>query len=375
MGESDRCTVGVVGAGQLARLMVEAADEATSLVVLATSSEEPAAQRAPFELGSSVDRNALRALAARSDVVTFDHELVNLEDVTALEAEGVTVRPSSAALRYAVDKSFQRERLAEAGIAVPNFRVVRHPREIADALAAFAGPVVVKLARGGYDGRGVFFPDERVDALVTQLLHDGPVVVEERLDLRAEYAQVLVVSVAGETVAYPLVRTIQADGMCVETQYPSGLDDELAAQIERESRRVAALVAPVGVLAVEWFLTSRGPLVNELALRPHNTAHWTIEGTTAGQFLQHLRAVSGRPLAPVTPVRPATVMVNLVGGPAPTDFSVATETNVAVHDYAKTWRPARKLGHVTVLADTVEDAHVQAWEYARRIGSGAKEAR
>ncbi len=375
-GARREVTVGVVGAGQLALMMGEAKDGVgVRLVVLAASPEDPAIAVADEVLfGTGFDESALRALAARSDVVTFDHELVDLDVLGRLEGEGAVVRPRAAALRFAVDKAHQRRALAGAGLPVPRFAVLDRYADATRALDALDAPVVVKRARGGYDGRGVAFPAGRDEALATiaAWAGTGEVLVEERLDLVGEAALVLARSPDGALAPYPLVDTRQANGMCVETRYPSRVGADLLAEAASLAERVAAAVEPIGIMAIEFFVTPRGLSVNEVALRPHNTAHWTIEGTTQGQFAQHLRAVAGLALAPVAVTAPSAVMVNLVGAPSP-PASTPTVAGVVVHDYAKAWRPGRKLGHVTALGDDPDEVRVRAWESARLLGAPAEE--
>ncbi len=369
-------TVGVVGAGQLALMMGEARSAAgVRLTVLAASPEDPAVAVADEVLyGTGFEESALRELAARCDVVTFDHELVDLDALGRLVAEGVAVRPGPAALLFAVDKAHQRRALAAAGLPVPRFSVASTGDDLDRVLEAVEGPVVVKRARGGYDGRGVAFPEGRGEARATLAAWagEGEVLVEERLELVGEAALVLVRSLDGALTPYPLVDTRQAEGMCVETRYPSRVGPALKEEAAALGARVAETVEPVGVLAIEYFVTADGLVVNEVALRPHNTAHWTIEGTTADQFAQHLRAVAGLALAPVEATSPCAVMVNLVGGASPPQPTPAVD-GVYVHDYAKAWRPGRKLGHVTALGDDPEETRVRAWESARRLGAPTEE--
>jgi 5-(carboxyamino)imidazole ribonucleotide synthase len=353
-----------VGGGQLALMMGEAAEAAgVRLHVLGAPGDPAAATCEEFLVGGPRDAAALARLAEGVDVVTFDHELVDLAQVADL-ARRVAVRPSAAALAFASDKAHQRRVLSGAGFAVPEFRVVADPAD--EALAQLARAVgerfVVKSARGGYDGRGVWFVDglDATRRLVGELASE--VVVEERLDLLGEAAQVVVRGATGEVLAYPLVSTIQRDGMCVETSYPSSLGDEAAAEAARIGARLAKLTGVAGVLAVELFVTDRGLVVNELATRPHNTAHWTIEGCATSQFENHLRAVAGLPLGPVEPVVEAAVMVNVVGGDEPADPDAARALpGIALHDYAKAWRPGRKIGHVTAVGDDVDLVRVRAW--------------
>jgi 5-(carboxyamino)imidazole ribonucleotide synthase len=357
-----------------------ARDVGVHVTVLATSLDDAAvATTDAVVIGSPTDEAALRELASHVDVITFDHELVDLALLSELEADGVHVRPSSAALHFAVDKAFQREAFSAAGIAVPRFLVVTSVSD--ERLTAFLDelrdPPVVKASRGGYDGRGVAFASSRAEALrdVTEMSLRGPVVVEERQDLIGEVAQLVVRAVDGAMSFYPVVTSVQRAGMCAEVRYPSDLDAALLEEAHQLSAKVADVVAGVGVLAVEYFVTAEGLLVNEVALRPHNTGHWTIEGVTTSQFAQHLRAVSGQRLGEVTPLAPFAVMVNVVGAQEPGSLEAARLVEgTYVHDYGKSWRPGRKLGHVTALGDEPDGPHVRAWDGARAYGTVNREA-
>ena len=362
-------------------MMGEASREAgVEVTVLAHALDEPAAATcASVVLGGATDLDALRELASRVEVITFDHELVDLEQLATLESEGSVVRPSSSALRFAVDKAFQRRAFRDAGLPVPDFLVVRtsHDEGLGAFLDGLDGPPVVKTSRGGYDGRGVAFPITREEALqlVDEMGAAGEVVVEERLNLRGEVAHLVVRFVDGALSFYPVVTSVQRDGMCVEVRFPSDLDEATSRAAHELTRRVADLVRGVGVLAVEYFVTDEGLVINEVALRPHNTGHWTIEGASTSQFAQHLRAVSGRAPGDVDATSPFAVMVNVVGGPEPGSLDAArTVEGVAVHDYGKSWRPGRKLGHVTALGDEPLGPHVRAWSSARAYGTVTEEA-
>ena len=372
--------VGVVGAGQLARMMGEASrDVGVTVTVLANALDDSAvATSHAAMLGAADDERALRELAGRVDVVTFDHELVDLDLLERLEADGVVLRPSSAALRFAVDKAFQRRTFHDAGIAVPRFLVVRSSRD--DRLDPFLNSVitspVVKVARGGYDGRGVGFPSTRGETyeIIDDFANAGEVVVEERLELTSEVAQLVATAVDGSMAHYPLVTTVQREGMCVEVRFPSDVNDASLLEARQLSERVARLVRGVGVMAIEYFVTPKGLVVNEVALRPHNTGHWTIEGVATSQFVQHLRAVSGQSLGDVTPLTSNAVMVNVVGANEPGSLDAARGVgDTFVHDYGKSWRPGRKLGHVTALGDEPTGPHVRAWDSARAYGTATRE--
>ena len=359
--------------------MGDAAHEAgVILTVLATSPEDSAVATADAVLiGAADDARSLDELAARVDVVTFDHELVDLEQVAALEARDVVVRPSWRALRYAVDKGLQRRAFDVAGIPLPRFIVVTSAKD--PMLKGFldgVGTPVLKAARGGYDGRGVLFPQSRDETLsmIDELAASTSVVVEERLNLRGELALVVVRGASGEFASYPLVSTVQSRGMCVEVRFPADVDASTQLEAHRLGKKIANLIGAVGVLAIEFFVSDAGLVVNEIALRPHNTGHWTIEGARTSQFTNHLLAVSGRALGPTEPIVASAVMVNVVGAEVPGSIERARDVPGAhVHDYGKSWRPGRKLGHVTVVGDDPEAAHVRAWESARAYGTGTRE--
>lgn len=369
-------TLGVIGGGQLALMMGQAANEADVNLVVLSSSKDDAARASIDRVieGLPTDERAIRELGEMVDIITFDHELVDLELLTKLEKEGLSFRPSPASLRYSVDKAFQRQRFLQSGLPVPAFVVGR--RHDSPNIVAFLDShpaVVVKAARGGYDGRGVVVPDSReeAEATITAFGEHVDVVVEERLSLLSECAQMIARGVNGETVVYPVVTSVQRDGMCEETLFPSDVENQ--GIITGLTQTIAESIGLVGVMAVEYFITARGILINEVALRPHNTGHWTIEGTSSSQFDNHLRTVSGEPPRPFTIQSPAAVMVNLVGGDSPNNLGAATGmANVFLHDYGKTWRPGRKMGHVTALGEDVASARMRAWKCA--VAYGAKGA-
>jgi len=370
--------VGVIGAGQLARMMGEVASSVgVSITVLAHSLDEAAVATCDHVvLGDATDPLALDALARSVDVVTFDHELVSLDQIAELEHRGVVVRPSARALRFAVDKAYQRRALFEAGVPVPRFVVVTGASD--SRLMAFLDerdePPVIKIARGGYDGRGVFFPVDREEALRTVERLGVEVVVEERLALESEVAQLMARGVDGTVVLYPLVTTVQSDAMCAEVRFPAEVTRDVEIQATQLGQQLASLINVVGLLAIEFFVTSEGLVVNEVALRPHNSGHWTIEGAATSQFENHLLAVSGQALGAATPTARCAVMVNIVGPETPSNLEAALRVDgVHVHDYGKSWRPGRKLAHVTALGDDVTSVHVQAWKGARAYGTRTRE--
>ena len=369
-----------MGAGQLARMMGEAShDVGVSITVLAAAPDDPAVATCDHVvLGEAHDVAAIDRLSEVVDVITFDHELVDLDHLALLESRGVVIRPSSTSLRFAVDKAFQRQELEAAGLPVPRFLVVRTSNDarIPPFLDVLKGPPVIKAARYGYDGRGVLFPERRDEALtmIDQLGARGEVLIEERLDLRSEVAQLVARGTDGTMALYPLVTTVQSAGMCVEVRYPAETTTQLGHEAAELGMLIASLLDVVGILAIEFFETSGGLVINEVALRPHNSGHWTIEGAQTSQFANHLRAVSGQSLGETKPTQPSAVMVNVIGAERPSSLQSALDLPGAfVHDYGKSWRPGRKLGHVTVLGDDARVAHVTAWKSARAYGTRTQE--
>ncbi len=366
--------VGMVGGGQLARMTHQAAISlGQSLRVLATSPDDAAALVVPdVVIGDHTDLAALREFAKGCDVLTFDHEHVPGSHVRALASEGVTVLPEADALRYAQDKRVMRERLSSLGVPVPRWRPVSSPSDIADLATESGWPVVVKAVTGGYDGRGVWVLGPSDPVPPTELI------VEEKVELRRELAAVVARSPFGQVAAYPVVETVQRDGICVEVLAPApGLPSSLAVEAERLAISLAADLGVVGLLAVELFETPDGLLVNELAMRPHNSAHWTIEGARTSQFEQHLRAVLDYPLGETSLAAPAVVMANVLGGPEG-GMSVderlhhlfAAVPGAKVHLYGKQVRPGRKIGHVTVLGDDLAEVRSRAARAACWLTAG-----
>ena len=366
----------MVGGGQLSRMTAApAAALGVDLRILALSPDESAAQvAADVVLGRHDDLDALRLLADGASVVTFDHEHVPPDHLRALEAEGVAVRPGPAALVHAQDKIAMREALDRAGLPSPAWRHV----ESADAMdavgAALGWPLVLKVSRGGYDGRGVWVVDDADEArgimAETPLVPGARWLAEERVAFTRELAAQVARSPHGQAVAYPVVRTVQVDGMCSEVVSPCpDLDDDRALQAQRIALEIARVLDVTGMLAVELFDTADGVLVNELAMRPHNSGHWTIDGAVTSQFENHLRAVLDLPLGDPSAIAAWSVMVNIVG---PRDVEglpplheafrhvLARDPGLKVHLYGKEIRPGRKLGHVTVVGDNLPDLLARA---------------
>ena len=356
-----------------------------SMVVLAEHPDDAACDvAAEVVIGSPLVESDLRALAARCEVMTFDHEQVDLSLLRTLVAEGVVVRPGVATLEVAVDKAHMRRVLAAADIAVPAHIVVdleeSGPQNRAvEAIGAFAAdhgwPVVLKAVRGGYDGKGVWPVDELAAAAEVVDHLRGSVLVEEMVPLRAELAIMVARRPSGEAVAWPAVETAQVGGVCREVLVPGRLPPELMAEAVTLGQRVAGIVEAVGVLAVELFWSTDGRLlVNEIAARPHNSGHWTIEGAVTSQFENHLRAVLDLPLGTTALQHARVASVNIFGGAVGQDPVALLPGGLAVagahvHLYGKEGRPGRKLGHVTVCGDDAIDVRGRAWAAALAMGT------
>jgi 5-(carboxyamino)imidazole ribonucleotide synthase len=376
--------VAMVGGGQLARMTHQAAVAlGQSLRILATDPDESAALvAADVRLGDHRSLDDLRAVAAGATVLTFDHEHVPTEHLRALEAEGHRVAPGPAALVHAQDKLVLRRALADAGEPQPAWVEARTVHEVTAFADEVGWPVVLKTPRGGYDGKGVFVvdgPDEVADLLERH----GTLLAEERVAMVRELSAQVARSPFGQVAVWPVVETVQRDGVCAEVLAPApGLDESLATAAQELAVRIADRLGVVGMLAVELFQVGDGVLVNELAMRPHNSGHWTIEGARTSQFEQHLRAVLDYPLGSTAMSAPVAVMANVLGGAAaaedwagpPLDERVhhlmAHWPDVKLHWYGKGQRPGRKLGHVTALGSDPAEVRARAVAAARYLADG-----
>ena len=369
-----RPVVGFVGAGQLARMAQQAAIAlGIHLRVLAESHDDSAAQViGDVVVGDYRNLDDLRAFAKGCDVVTFDHELTDPEHLAALAAEHA-VAPTPAAKRFAQDKRFQRERLAAEGLPVPAFRVVTTVDDVVALAEQTSWPVVLKAVRGGYDGRGVWVVDDAGAAAAVIASAGAELLAEAFVPIQRELAVVVARRPSGEAVAYPVVETVQVDGICNEVIAPAPVDDAVAAAAHDLGLRVAGTVGADGILAIELFWTGDDLVVNEVAARPHNSGHWSIEGARTSQFANHLRAVLDWPLGSTEPTAPWSVMVNVLGredGSDPADLLPAAlrDPGAGVHLYGKAARPGRKLGHVTVCGDDLDDVRARARAAAAALG-------
>jgi 5-(carboxyamino)imidazole ribonucleotide synthase len=373
IGEQMSTIVGVIGGGQLARMMIPAAvNLGLDLRVLAET-DGMSASLAAVSVGDYRDLATVLAFAETVDVVTFDHEHVPQVILRELVDRGIRVHPGPDALLYAQDKLLMRERLTGLGLPVPDWARVHNTDELAAFLADHGGRAVVKTARGGYDGKGVRVVDHAHEAddwflALAEDANGGALLVEELVDFRRELAQVVARRPSGEIALWPVVETVQQNGVCAEVIAPApkaaGLISDLAADI---AERIAEGIGVTGVLAVELFETTDGRLlVNELAMRPHNSGHWSIDGSTTSQFEQHLRAVLDLPFGGTGLSEPWSVMVNILGGPTEGSMAdrypaaFADQPTVKVHNYAKAPRPGRKIGHVTASGTDLDAVTYQA---------------
>lgn len=358
--------VGMIGGGQLSRMTAAAATAlGVGFRVLAASPDDPAAQVVrDVRFGSHESVDDALAFADGCEVVTFDHEHVPAPVLEALEAAGVAIRPGPGALFHAQDKVHMRRTLTDLGQPCPAWALVQSPAEVVDFAALRGWPAVLKVSRGGYDGRGVWVvrnPDEVREVMSQRPIAGVQWLVEQHIAFVRELSAQVARSPHGQAVAYPVVQTTQVSGICAEVVSPApDLDPDRAVQAQRIALELAGALGVVGMLAVEMFDTGAELLVNELAMRPHNSGHWTIEGAVTSQFENHLRAVLDLPLGDPRARAPHAVMVNILGGEVDRLTSayrhvLARDPGLKVHLYGKQVRPGRKLGHVTVLGTDVDD--------------------
>lgn len=342
--------VGVVGGGQLARMMIPAAEALGIEIRVLAEVEGSSAALAATAVGDYRDWSTLRQFATSVDTLTFDHEHVPTDFLRRLVAEGVSVHPGPEALVFAQDKAAMRQRLSELDVPLPAWAVAENVQQVDAFIQQQGGEAVAKTPRGGYDGKGVRVVSQGHE--VTDWLEMGPVLMEQKVAFVREVSQMVARRPSGETVPYPLVETIQKGGVCAEVIAPA--PDTTPEQVA-EAARIGVLIAEslgvAGMLAVEMFVTDAGQfMVNELAMRPHNSGHVFTEGAMTSQFNQHLRAVSDWPLGSPELRHPWSVMVNLFGDAGNERIRRILEHSprVSVHAYGKSARPGRKAGHLVV---------------------------
>ena len=364
--------VGIIGGGQLARMCAgPAAELGVTLAVLAEAPDASAALVTPFApVGDHTDVETVRDFARHCDVITFDHEHVPAPVIEALVADGVAVHPTPEALLHAQDKLVMRRALTEAGVPCPRWTQAATEEEVTTFAEAVGWPVVVKTPRGGYDGKGVMLADTVDDVrdwLSAAAERGQTLLLEERVPFVRELSVLLARSPSGQAAAWPVVETVQTDGICTEVIAPApDLGPEAARAATLVGLDIAAALEVTGVMAVELFELADGSVVvNELAMRPHNSGHWSMDGAVTGQFEQHLRAVLDLPLGSPRAREPWTVMGNVLGG-EPTDLYptyrhlMARDPELKVHLYGKGVRPGRKIGHVNVSGSDLADLRERA---------------
>ena len=412
--------VAMIGAGQLARMTHQAAiDLDIELMVLATSVNDSAVLGgASYVLGTPDSLSDIEAVAAGADVVTFDHELVSPSNLVVMQERRYNIQPHPSALYLAQDKLEARRSLSSKGFPCPAFSAVGSEDDVARFAEQHGWPVVLKARHGGYDGRGVRVvggvdqldgiswllatgdtgvtgrarePDkepvgepvkekvkepvgESAKGSIKEKVKEPAYIVEEHIDISVELSIIVARSPSGEVVVYPPVQTTQSEGICRYLVMPAPLPGRISKQARDLAESIVVDINATGIVAVEMFLASSGQLlVNELALRPHNSGHATIEASMTSQFQQHLRAVLDWPLGSTDMRVPAAAMVNLIGGEGSTDLLSGLRAALAVpgasiHLYGKDARPGRKLGHITATADSVEEALQNAIRAASCFG-------
>lgn len=363
--------IGVIGGGQLARMMTPPAVNLGLEIKVLAESADSSAKLAATQIGDYNNLDVVREFAKTVDVITFDHEHVPLQVLEALESEGVNVQPPSKALAFAQNKLKMRKQLDALGLPMPAWAEIKDAAALEDFISANGGSAILKTPIGGYDGKGVRVVRSAADAsdwLANLDDFGGSLLAEEKVDFVRELAQLSARRPSGEFVAWPLVETIQENGVCSVVLAPApNATRELLAKTKEIAEKVATGLGVTGVLAVEMFEARDGRiLINELAMRPHNSGHFSIEGSVTSQFEQHLRAVLDLPLGSTDPRATNAVMVNLLGVDDKNDFvqayakALAAHPDAKIHTYGKGPRAGRKMGHVTVVSDSAEHALAEA---------------
>ncbi len=375
--------VGVIGGGQLARMMTPPAINLGIELKVLAEAENSSAVMATTMVGDYTQFEVVAEFAKTVDVITFDHEHVPLEVLRRLEEAGVSVQPPSRALAFAQNKLEMRARLSALGLPMPIWAAISSAAELQEFLNDNGGVCILKTPIGGYDGKGVRVIktiEDAADWLEPAMLGSvgGSLLAEEKVNFSRELAQLSARTPSGEFATWPLVQTVQANGVCSEVISPApGADQSTLERAAEIARGVTEGLGVTGVLAVELFETPNGRLlINELAMRPHNSGHFSIEGSTTSQFEQHLRAVLDLPLGSTAPTQSHSVMVNLLGVDDKHDFESSYEQVLAqhpsanVHTYGKAPRAGRKMGHVTVIGQDGAQVLAEARATAQALLQG-----
>lgn len=383
-----RYTIGIVGGGQLARMMHQAGIPLGVTVRLLAEGPDVSAAQVVHDVtvGDYTDADTLNRFAYGCDVITFDHEHVPTTLLHDLEGQGIAVRPGPEALQHAQDKAVMRRRMAEIGAPNPVYRICADPDELIAFGDEHGWPMIAKASRGGYDGKGVWKLDSADDAaepFAGMKQHSAGeqvvIIAEEYIDFARELSALVVRSPSGQAVAYPVTESVQTNGICTETTTPAPrLHPDQAIAAQHLALRISGELGVVGVLAVELMQRREtggrdgGLVVNELAMRPHNTGHWSIDGARTSQFENHLRAVLDLPLGDPGLTAPWTVMTNVLGG-TEADLTgallhcFARDRDVRVHLYGKEVTPGRKVGHVTCSGTDLADVTRRARHAANHL--------
>ena len=363
--------VGAIGGGQLARMMTPAAIHLGLDFKVLAEAEGTSAALAASMVGDYNQIETVQRFADTVDVITFDHEHVPLDVLRVLEAAGVSVQPPSKALAFAQNKLHMRRRLSELNLPMPNWAEIQTTQQLEDFISANEGVAILKTPIGGYDGKGVRVVRSASDAADWfAKIEDfgGSLLAEQKVNFTGEVAQLSARTPSGEFKAWPLVETIQENGVCAVVIAPRpNTPAEMFAAAESIAKTVADGLGVTGVLAVEMFVTADGELlINELAMRPHNSGHFSIEGSVTSQFEQHLRAVLDLPLGDTALRAGHAVMVNLLGVDDQNTFlghypkAMSAHPQAKLHTYGKSARQGRKMGHVTVVSDNLDFAISEA---------------
>jgi 5-(carboxyamino)imidazole ribonucleotide synthase len=363
--------VGVIGAGQLARMMVAPATElGINLFLYAADANDSAAQIVDHHVGAPTETEKVLEFARHCDVVTFEHEQVPQSVIKALEHSGVKVYPRSETFIYSQSKLEMRKKMDELGLPNPSWEMYD------GGTTSLPFPLIAKTITGGYDGKGVFVIANQSDLEALHKTVSAGLLLEEKLNFDEELAIMVARSPHGQAATWAVTSTVQEDGICTVTITPA---PELLATVAEEAAHIALKIAEgvnlVGVMAVELFRIGNSLIINELAMRPHNSGHWSIEGSTTSQFEQHLRAVLDLPLGSTQLTSEWAVMGNILGGEKgdmyrPYLHLMARTPGLKFHHYRKEVRPGRKVGHVTLLGENLLELR-QEVEHARAYMSGA----
>ena len=345
--------MGVIGAGQLARMMaVPANDLGIEFTVFTANPDDSAAQIADFVLGDFRDLQSILAFAKDCDVITFEHELVPQSVIKGLETAGVKVYPRAESFIYSQNKLEMRRKIQELGLPNPIFE------EYKGGNHSIKFPLIAKLPTGGYDGRGVYVIENQSE-LDELFKSNGTLLLEEKLNFEYEISVMVARSPHNQAASWPTTLTVQNDGICTMTITPMPeIPSDLEEKVQSAALKIAAGINLVGVMAVEIFIVGDNFYINELALRPHNSGHWTIEGSKTSQFEQHLRAVLDLPLGSTALTNKFAIMGNILGGEKtdmyrPYLHLMARTPELHFHQYRKEVRPGRKIGHVTLCGDNL----------------------